>query len=143
MIAIFAGMMMSMMLSFLVGLYLYQDGLRCFLEKDDFKCAKDTMCHWVVPTDQEVKAGKCVALNYYALSGDEYVTASTSCAIIETETKCLGNEDDDCIWDIPTKRCKFHECYAPTDVATCTENDKCEWNSEKLQCRKKAPAESA
>jgi len=135
MLTLLIGMMMSMVLSLVIGVYLYQDGIRCVFEKDDLKCAKDTTCHWVTTLDGT--DGKCVPRRYYQLSGDEKIRANTSCAIIDTETNCLDHIDDDCVWS--DGECDFHACYVHDDVGDCNSDDACSWNSEQLKCRKKVP----
>ena len=135
MLVLLVGMMMSAMLAFILGLYLYQDGLQCLFEKDELKCAKDNRCHWVRLVAANTGGGKCVPRRYYQLAQGEEIRPSTGCAIIDDETKCTEYEDSDCVWS--DGKCNFHACYAYDEVGECTTDDQCTWNSDQLKCRKK------
>lgn len=134
MLVLLVGVMMSAVMAFILGLYLYQDGLKCLFEKDELKCAKDESCHWVRPKGADT-GGKCVPRRYYQLAENEEIRPDTGCAIVGDETKCTEYEDEDCVWTDGV--CKFHACYAYDDVGECNTDDQCTWNSDQLKCRKK------
>jgi len=136
-VVLFAAVVMSGLLSAAVSVYLYHDGIRCLFIKEDLPCAKDQLCHWVNMPDTELSSGKCVPRRYYTLSPDEQVRRSTGCAIVETEPACLAYKSDDCVWDIPKKMCKFHECSLKQNETDCASVDTCSWNASEKKCRKK------
>jgi len=87
------GLLIFACMLFLISIYLYNDGIGCYLIFDKTDCGRNQLCSW---TD----TGICVAKKY-----NVETPGWIPCEGIKSESACYTHNKGECIWNIPKSRC--------------------------------------